>query len=52
MSDSILVLHQLDFARQILRGMENILTEAKRRYSDRKKAGKLRRLITMLENQS
>jgi DNA polymerase III sliding clamp (beta) subunit (PCNA family) len=32
--------------------MESILTEAKRRYSDRKKAGKLRRLITMLEGQS
>ena len=29
--------------------MEEILTEAKRRYADRKRAGKLRRLITMLE---
>ena len=29
-----------------------ILTEAKRRYSDRKRAGKLRRLITMLEGKS
>jgi hypothetical protein len=29
--------------------MEEILAEAKRRYGDRKKAGKLRRLITMLE---
>ncbi len=32
--------------------MVEILTEAKRRYGDRKKAGKLRRLITMLEGQS
>lgn len=32
--------------------MAEILTEAKRRYGDRKKAGKLRRLITMLEGQS
>lgn len=31
--------------------MEEILTEAKRRYGDRKRAGKLRRLITMLEGQ-
>jgi hypothetical protein len=29
--------------------MAEILAEAKRRYSDRKRAGKLRRLITMLE---
>ncbi len=32
--------------------MEEILAEAKRRYGDRKRAGKLRRLITMLEGQS
>jgi len=32
--------------------MEEILAEAKRRYSDRKRAGKLRRLITMLEGKS
>ncbi len=32
--------------------MEQILIEAKRRYADRKRAGKLRRLITMLEGQS
>ncbi|MGI0484925.1 hypothetical protein ACN4EK_05765 [Pantanalinema rosaneae CENA516] len=32
--------------------MEEILAEAKHRYSNRKKAGKLRRLITMLEGQS
>jgi len=32
--------------------MEEILSEAKRRYSDRKRAGKLRRLITMLEGKS
>ena len=31
------------------KAMEEILTEAKRRYADRKRAGKLRRLITMLE---
>lgn len=31
--------------------MEEILAEAKRRYGNRKKAGKLRRLITMLEGQ-
>lgn len=29
-----------------------ILAEAKRRYADRKRAGKLRRLLTMLEGQS
>lgn len=29
-----------------------ILTEAKRRYSDRKRAGKLRRMLTMLEGKS
>ncbi|PSB28867.1 hypothetical protein [Stenomitos frigidus] len=34
------------------KAMEEILTEAKRRYADRKRAGKLRRLITMLEGQS
>jgi hypothetical protein len=32
--------------------MEEILAEAKRRYGNRKKAGKLRRLITMLEGQA
>ena len=32
--------------------LEKILAEAKRRYGDRKRAGKLRRLITMLEGQS
>lgn len=32
--------------------MEQILAEAKRRYGNRKKAGKLRRLITMLEGQA
>ncbi|MCY7275752.1 MAG: hypothetical protein LH702_18955 [Phormidesmis sp. CAN_BIN44] len=32
--------------------MEKILAEAKRRYGNRKRAGKLRRLITMLEGQS
>jgi hypothetical protein len=32
--------------------MEEILAEAKRRYSDRKRAGKLRRLLTMFEGQS
>jgi hypothetical protein len=32
--------------------MEEILAEAKRRYADRKRAGKIRRLITMLEGQS
>ena len=32
--------------------MEEILTEAKRRYAERKQAGKLRRLITMLEGKS
>lgn len=32
--------------------MAEILAEAKRRYSDRKKAGKLRRLLTMLEGQA
>ena len=32
--------------------MEEILSEAKRRYGDRKRAGKLRRLITMLEGQA
>lgn len=32
--------------------MEEIMAEAKRRYGDRKRAGKLRRLITMLEGQS
>jgi hypothetical protein len=32
--------------------IEAILAEAKRRYADRKRAGKLRRLITMLEGQS
>jgi hypothetical protein len=31
---------------------EQILAEAKRRYSDRKRAGKLRRLITMIGGQS
>ena len=31
------------------KAMEEILIEAKRRYADRKRAGKLRRLITMLE---
>jgi hypothetical protein len=31
------------------KAMEEIMTEAKRRYADRKRAGKLRRLITMLE---
>lgn len=31
---------------------EEILAEAKRRYADRKRAGKLRRLLTMLEGQS
>jgi hypothetical protein len=31
------------------KAMEEILLEAKRRYADRKRAGKLRRLITMLE---
>lgn len=32
--------------------MAEILTEAKRRYSDRKRAGKLRRMLTMLEGKS
>lgn len=32
--------------------LATILTEAKRRYADRKRAGKLRRLITMLEGKS
>ena len=32
--------------------MEEILAEAKRRYAERKQAGKLRRLITMLEGKS
>lgn len=32
--------------------MEAILAEAKRRYAERKQAGKLRRLITMLEGKS
>jgi hypothetical protein len=32
--------------------MDAILVEAKRRYADRKRAGKLRRLITMLEGKS
>ncbi len=32
--------------------MEEILAEAKRRYADRKRAGKLRRLLTMLKGQS
>ena len=32
--------------------MAEILTEAKRRYAERKRAGKLRRLITMLESQA
>ncbi len=32
--------------------MDEILVEAKRRYADRKRAGKLRRLITMLEGKS
>ncbi len=32
--------------------MADILTEAKRRYAERKQAGKLRRLITMLEGKS
>jgi hypothetical protein len=32
--------------------MNEILVEAKRRYTDRKRAGKLRRLITMLEGKS
>jgi hypothetical protein len=32
--------------------MEEILAEAKSRYADRKRAGKLRRLITMLESKS
>jgi hypothetical protein len=32
--------------------LAEILTEAKQRYADRKRAGKLRRLITMLEGQS
>ncbi len=32
--------------------MEEILAEAKRRYGNRTKAGKLRRLITMLEGQA
>ncbi len=32
--------------------LAEILTAAKRRYADRKRAGKLRRLITMLEGQS
>ncbi|HEY9895499.1 MAG TPA: hypothetical protein V6D34_08830 [Candidatus Sericytochromatia bacterium] len=32
--------------------MEGILAEAKRRYAERKQAGKLRRLITMLEGKS
>jgi hypothetical protein len=32
--------------------MEEILAEAKRRYANRKRAGKLRRLITMLEGKS
>lgn len=32
--------------------MEEIVTEAKRRYANRKRAGKLRRLLTMLEGQS
>lgn len=32
--------------------MEKILAEAKRRYTARKRAGKLRRLITMLEGKS
>jgi hypothetical protein len=32
--------------------MNEILVEAKRRYADRKRAGKLRRLITMLEGKS
>ncbi|OUC15329.1 MAG: hypothetical protein B0A82_07540 [Alkalinema sp. CACIAM 70d] len=32
--------------------LQTILTEAKRRYADRKRAGKLRRLITMLEGKS
>lgn len=34
------------------KAMAEILTEAKRRYAERKRAGKLRRLITMLEGQS
>ncbi len=32
--------------------MKKIVTEAKRRYDDRKRAGKLRRLITMIEDRS
>jgi hypothetical protein len=32
--------------------LATILSEAKRRYADRKRAGKLRRLITMLEGKS
>lgn len=32
--------------------MAEILAEAKRRYSDRKRAGKLRRMLTMLEGKS
>jgi hypothetical protein len=32
--------------------MDEILVEAKQRYADRKRAGKLRRLITMLEGKS
>jgi hypothetical protein len=32
--------------------MEEILAEAKRRYGDRKRAGKLRRMLTMLEGKS
>lgn len=32
--------------------LEEILAEAKRRYGDRKRAGKLRRLLTMLTGQS
>lgn len=40
------------YANENPEALETIFTEAKRRYGDRKRAGKLRRLITMLEKQS